>query len=214
LRRQATRRRFHAGNRKRGEPDHDQRWPPPCRRQDQRGEQTRQKILDAAEREIGMKGFAEASISTITAEAAVAQGTFYVYFRSKDDVARELVLRTGRQLRHYLTLATTGIDDRLEVERRGIHAFLKFVRDHPNLYRIVTEMQFVDPRRTVATHDDFAAGYRVALEAAAARGRISRRARGRARLGADGRERMVGRKFALWDASAPLERVAEARHMR
>jgi len=42
-----------------------------------------------------MKGFAEASISTITAEAAVAQGTFYVYFRSKDDVARELVLRTG-----------------------------------------------------------------------------------------------------------------------
>src|SRR5215470_5532687 len=57
-----------------------------------RGERTRQKILDAAQREIGSKGFAEASISTITAEAVVAQGTFYVYFRSKEDVARELVL--------------------------------------------------------------------------------------------------------------------------
>ena len=39
-----------------------------------RGERTRQKILDAAEREIGRKGFAEASISTITAEAEVGQG--------------------------------------------------------------------------------------------------------------------------------------------
>ena len=45
-----------------------------------RGERTRQKILDAAEREIGRKGFAEASISTITAEAAVGQGTFYLLF--------------------------------------------------------------------------------------------------------------------------------------
>ena len=55
-----------------------------------RGERTRQKILDAAEREIGRKGFAEASISTITAEAAVGQGTFYLYFRSKEDALREL----------------------------------------------------------------------------------------------------------------------------
>jgi AcrR family transcriptional regulator len=109
----------------------------------------------------------------ITAEAAVAQGTFYVYFRSKEDVARELVLRMGRRLRHYLTLATTGIDDRLEVERRGLHAFLKFVRDHPNLYRIVTEMQFVDPATHRRYYDDFAESYRVALEAAVARGEIT-----------------------------------------
>ena len=55
-----------------------------------RGERTRQKILDAAEREIGRKGFSEASISTITAEAAVGQGTFYLYFRTKEDVLANL----------------------------------------------------------------------------------------------------------------------------
>ena len=54
----------------------------------QRGERTRQKILDAAEREIGARGFSDASIATITAEAAVAQGTFYLYFRSKEEVLR------------------------------------------------------------------------------------------------------------------------------
>src|SRR5262249_4650975 len=148
----------------------DAALPPPKTR---RGEQTKQKILDAAEREIGTKGFAEASISTITAEAAVAQGTFYVYFRSKEDVARELVLRTGRRLRHHLTPATAGIADRLEVERRGIHAFLKFVREQPNLYRIVTEIQFVDPPAYQRYYDEFAEGYRAALEAAVQRGEIA-----------------------------------------
>ena len=109
-----------------------------------RGERTRQKILDAAEREIGRKGFAEASISTITAEAAVGQGTFYLYFRSKEDVLRELVLRMGRRLRRHLTLAVADAPSRLEAERRGLRAFLEFVRANPDLYRVVAESQFVD----------------------------------------------------------------------
>jgi AcrR family transcriptional regulator len=181
--------------------------PPPKTR---RGEQTKAKILDAAEREIGSKGFAEASVSTITAEAAVAQGTFYVYFRTKEDVARELVLRMGRRLRHHLTVATAGIDDRLEVERRGLHAFLQFVRANPNLYRIVTGMQFVDPDTHRRYYEDFAASYRAALEAAVARGQLApgdAEVRAWALMGVCD---MVGRKFALWSASAPLERVAEA----
>ena len=104
-----------------------------------RGERTRQKILDAAEREIGRKGFAEASISTITAEAAVGQGTFYLYFRSKEDVLRELVLRMGRRLRRHLTVAVADAPSRLEAERRGLRAFLEFVRANPDLYRVVAE---------------------------------------------------------------------------
>src|SRR5258707_11680400 len=109
-----------------------------------RGERTRQKILDAAQREIGRKGFAEASISTITAEADVGQGTFYLYFRSKEDVLRELVLRMGRRLRRHLTLAVADAPSRLEAERRGLRAFLEFVRANPDLYRVVAESQFVD----------------------------------------------------------------------
>src|SRR3546814_1560265 len=82
-----------------------------------RGEITRCKILDAAKREIGRRGFAEASVSTITAEAGVAQGTFYIYFRSKEDVMRELVLHMGRMLRHHLTEATAAATDRIDAER-------------------------------------------------------------------------------------------------
>src|SRR6266540_4973205 len=115
--------------------------PPP---KTSRGELTRQKILDAAERQIGQRGFAEASISTITAEAKVGQGTFYLYFRNKEDVLRELVLRMGRRLRRHLTLAISDAASRLEAERRGLLAFLEFARANPNLYRVVEESQFVD----------------------------------------------------------------------
>ena len=128
-----------------------------------RGERTRQRILAAAERQIGERGFADTSVVSITQEAEVAQGTFYVYFRTKEDVLRELVLRMGRRLRRSLTLATSGIDDRLEVERRGVHAFFDFVRKNPNLYRVVAESQFVDEAAYRRYYNDFAAAYRTAM---------------------------------------------------
>ena len=175
-----------------------------------RGERTRQKILDAAEREIGRKGFAEASISTITAEAAVGQGTFYLYFRSKEDVLRELVLRMGRRLRRHLTLAIADAPTRLEAERRGLRAFLEFVRANPDLYRVVAESQFVDPAIFRRYYEEFAASYRTGLLAAEAKGEIRQgdaEVRAWALMGISD---MVGRRFALWDGKAPLKRVAEA----
>jgi len=175
-----------------------------------RGERTRQKILDAAEREIGRKGFAEASISTITAEAAVGQGTFYLYFRSKEDVLRELVLRMGRRLRRHLTLAIADAPSRLEAERRGLRAFLEFVRANPDLYRVVAESQFVDPAIFRRYYEEFAASYRTGLLAAEAKGEIRQgdaEVRAWALMGISD---MVGRRFALWDAKMPLKRVAEA----
>jgi AcrR family transcriptional regulator len=177
-----------------------------------RGERTRQKILNAAQREIGSKGFAEASISTITAEAAVGQGTFYLYFRSKEDVLRELMLRMGRRLRRHLTLAIADAPNRLEAERRGLRAFLEFVRANTDLYRVVAEAQFVDPEVFKRYYQDFAASYRAGLLAAEARGEI---APGDAEVRAwalMGISDMVGRRFALWDSQVSLRKIAEAAH--
>jgi AcrR family transcriptional regulator len=175
-----------------------------------RGERTRQKILDAAEREIGRKGFAEASISTITAEADVGQGTFYLYFRTKEDVLRELVLRMGRRLRRHLTVAVADAPNRLEAERRGVRAFLEFVRANPDLYRVVAESQFVDPAVFRRYYEEFAAGYRKVLRAAEVRGEIRKgdsEVRAWALMGVSD---MVGRRFALWEERAPLKRAADA----
>ncbi|MEJ2292780.1 MAG: TetR/AcrR family transcriptional regulator [Deinococcales bacterium] len=109
-----------------------------------RGEATRNRLLDAAEAEIAEKGFSRASISSITRRAGVGQGTFYLYFPSKEDALRELVRHMGRELRHALGRATRGVQGRLEIERRGLEAFLRFSLEHQDLYRVVMESQFVD----------------------------------------------------------------------
>lgn len=184
--------------------------PPTLAPKTSRGELTRQKILDAAEREIGRKGFAEASISTITAEAVVAQGTFYLYFRSKEDVLRELVLRMGRRLRRHLTLATAGATSRLEAERAGLLAFLEFARANPNLYRVVEESQFVDPSVYHRYYDDFARNYRSALVAAEGAREI-RRGNADVRAWAlMGLAVMLGHRYGLWETTVPLKPVADA----
>ncbi len=175
-----------------------------------RGQRTRERILDAAEIEIGGRGFAEASISTITAQAKVGQGTFYLYFRTKEDVMRELVLRMGRRLRRHLTLSIVDAADRLDAERRGIRAFLEFVRANPNLYRVVAEAQFVDPGVYRRYYEDFSKSYSAALRSAARRGEISK---GDAEVRAwalMGLSDMVGMRYALWDSKTKLDQVAAA----
>lgn len=137
-----------------------------------RGEATRQAILAAAEVVIGRQGYSEASIGAITREAGVAQGTFYIYFSSKDEVFSELVAEMGRMLRHVIAEATAGFTDRLAAEREGLRAFLAFVSAHPELYRIVQEAQFVDPAAYRAYFRTFAEGYRDGLAKAARAGTI------------------------------------------
>ena len=181
--------------------------PPPKTR---RGEATRQKILDAAEREIGQKGFAEASVSIITTEAKVGQGTFYLYFRSKEDVLRELVLRMGRRLRRHLTLAIANAPSRIEAERRGLLAFLEFARAHPDLYRVVQESQFVDPAVYRRYYEDFARNYRAALAAAEAAGDIRPGDADVRAWALMGLSVMLGHRYGLWDPDVPLKPIADA----
>ena len=109
-----------------------------------RGEATRRKLLAAAEVEIGEKGFHVASVSSITTRAEVGQGTFYLYFRSKDEIFLNLVRDIGRRLRKHMAVAITGSANRIAAERRGLEAFFEFAQAHPGLYRIVQESQFVD----------------------------------------------------------------------
>src|SRR6266568_5140068 len=51
-----------------------------------RSDQTRAKILDAAEEVFGQRGYHGASVVEITKKAGVGLGTFYLYFPSKIDI--------------------------------------------------------------------------------------------------------------------------------
>mgnify|MGYP002624497574 CR=1 FL=1 len=51
---------------------------------------TRQRLLEVADKLIHEKGFCNLNIEDITQEAGVAKGTFYVYFKHKEDIVIEI----------------------------------------------------------------------------------------------------------------------------
>lgn len=135
-----------------------------------RGEATRQKLLTAAEEIFGTKGFHRASIVEITLKAGVAQGTFYLYFQSKDKIFEELVRELNHSLRCEISHAVSEVKSRQEAEEIGFGVFFAFIKEHRNLYRIVQEIQFVNEDLYKWYYTQFAEGYIEGLEKAMAAG--------------------------------------------
>jgi AcrR family transcriptional regulator len=132
-----------------------------------RGERTLRKILDAARGEFADHGFAESSIVGITQRAGVALGTFYTYFDSKEAVFQALVRDMSSQVREQVGPVLGKASDAFDAERRALEAFLQFVRDHRDIYRIIDEAEFVDPA-AYREHYETTAG-RIVTRLAAAR---------------------------------------------
>lgn len=124
-----------------------------------RGWRTRQRVIDAAEQVFGRDGFYRASIVDITRSAGVGQGTFYLYFPSKEALFVELVRQMGHDMRRRLREATQLCATRAEAEREGLKAFFEFVGQHPGMYRIVRECEFVDAGEFRRWYEELAEGY-------------------------------------------------------
>lgn len=54
---------------------------------------TKNKIIESAKKVVNEKGIKNTSIEDITKDADVAKGTFYTYFKSKEDILKELVCK-------------------------------------------------------------------------------------------------------------------------
>lgn len=124
-----------------------------------RGTRTRAKLLEAAEKVFSECGYADASIVRITEAAGVAQGTFYLYFSSKLEIFEELIEDLNRRVRHAMAEAAEGATTRIEIERQGFLGFFKFTAEHPALYRIVREAEFVSPKSLRLHYTRIVAGY-------------------------------------------------------
>lgn len=174
-----------------------------------RGEATRRRLLNAAEQEFGSKGYHGASVSSITQRADIAQGTFYLYFRSKEEMFLTLVRDIGHQLRAHSAQAIAKATNRLEAERLGLEAFLQFTTRHRGLYRIVQESQFVDPQIFREYYEKLAEGYGAALDGASRRGELAP-GDGEVRAWAImGIGHFLGMRWCLWQKRQPPAEVLD-----
>lgn len=179
-----------------------------------RGEATRARLLEAAEHVFSDLGYHEASIVKITERAGIGLGTFYLYFDSKQAVFEALVLDLNRRVRHSMAEAMEGASNRLQAERAGFAGFFRFTAEHPALYRIIREAEFVSPELLRMHYAKIVDGYEAGLQRAAAAGEID------ARLDPEitawalmGIGELIGMRFILWERDeagvGPAELPAE-----
>jgi len=175
-----------------------------------RGEATRRKLLAAAEVEIGEKGFHVASVSSITTRADVGQGTFYLYFRSKDEIFLNLVRDIGRRLRKHMALAVEGASNRMAAERLGLDAFFEFAQAHPGLYRIVQESQFVDETVFREFYERLAEGYAADIAEAIGRGELTPGDAVARAWSIMGIGHFIGMRWCLWQGEVPSREMVDS----
>ena len=137
-----------------------------------KGVRTRTRLLDAAERVFAELGYHDASIVKITEAAGVGQGTFYLYFASKKDVFDELVRDLNRRVRHAMKESSSKGATRIDAELLGFGAYFRFTAEHPALYRIIRQAEFVSPEMLHYHYEKLAEGYVEGLRESMARGDV------------------------------------------
>jgi len=169
-----------------------------------RGLDTRRRLLDAAEQIFGELGYHEASIVKLTETAGVAGGTFYLYFDSKKAIFDELVRDLNRRVRHAMKEGSSKGTSRLEAELLGFEAYFRFTSEHPALYRIIRQAEFVSPEMLRYHYDRLSENYIEALASASKAGEIGKLDAEAATFALMGIGEMVGMRWILWGEGKPI----------
>lgn len=93
--------------------------------------------MSAAERIFARHGFFAAKVSDVAKEAGVADGTIYLYFKSKDDLLISLFERRMLELTQALTAAIAGKPPREQL-RAFIRTYLQKCHDEAAATEVLT----------------------------------------------------------------------------
>ena len=101
--------------------------------------ETRRRIIDASRRLISEKGFDNVSMEDIALEAGVSKGSFYTYFKHKEDIIYELNKSDFFVLSETVRQMDSDLNTRLEyysiqfmsgIERGGIEICRQWIRNN------------------------------------------------------------------------------------
>lgn len=100
-------------------------------RDQRKAQRTRARLMDAAVRVFARDGFEAASVNVIAQEAEVANGTFYLHFRDKDEIAGTVAFRMAADVAARLDAAMADMDDAVERVSFGTRQFLNLATSDP-----------------------------------------------------------------------------------
>jgi AcrR family transcriptional regulator len=89
-----------------------------------RGINTREKIIEAAERYFSEYGYYDASIRKLAIAADVSIGSFYFYFKDKDELLLEVSRRRNDRFIHTISESLSKTDQYKNDRKVWLHAFI------------------------------------------------------------------------------------------
>ncbi|WP_428267693.1 TetR/AcrR family transcriptional regulator [Haliangium sp.] len=107
------------------------------RRQRERQER-RLSILDAAEAVFASKGFSQATMDDIAAEAQLSKGTLYLYFKSKDELLMTLASRSIASVHSEFEAIVASELSASEAVRAMLRCQARHLTVRPQMFRIMT----------------------------------------------------------------------------
>lgn len=141
-------------------------------------EARREELLDAAARLFAERGYHRATMEDVVAEAGVAKGTVYWYYRSKKALFLAVLERAGEAYRATLLRRIGRIASPLARVEAAIDATFEFARARPDLCRLYFQevmegdAEFVERRRAI--YEGLVADLRAQLAEAVRRREIPR----------------------------------------
>ena len=100
--------------------------------------QTRGRLIEAAKRVFSERGYHNAQISHIIDEAGVARGTFYLYFKSKEEILKELLQEVVSELKVRIREVNPYEEPEIQV-LENIERVIEFALEERDLARIVIQ---------------------------------------------------------------------------
>ncbi len=104
---------------------------------EQRRQDKRRQILEAAVDVFAEKGFHKSRVSDVARAADVADGTIYLYFKGKDDILISIFEETMQEMTEGVTAALAGIADPLDRLRAFAEFHMGNVETHRNVAKVL-----------------------------------------------------------------------------
>jgi AcrR family transcriptional regulator len=140
---------------------------------EQRAARNREQLLTSAARVVGEHGYRDASVQRITADAGLAQGTFYLYFASRQALFDELLPHFGLQMLDQVRAHAEGAKGFFEIEEIGVRAVFEYLTDNPWFWRVLNEAEIVAPAAWSRHHAEVTRRYMKFLRRARSDGELA-----------------------------------------
>lgn len=105
--------------------------------QENEKEELRQTILKAASEIIAKEGFEALSMRKLAERIGYSAGSIYLYFRNRDEIAKELSHAGYSRLLARMTAEIAHAADPAEELSRALRAYVAFGMENPETYRLI-----------------------------------------------------------------------------